>query len=281
MKDTLGDRMKNFYEDRFRYYLPRRAYTIIRVDGKAFHSYTKGLSRPFDFGLISDMDQTAAYLCKNIMGAKFAYVQSDEISVLLTDFDDLSTQAWFDNNLQKMASVASSMATVKFNELRLKRNLKIMEDIRRPDEPFLDLDKQKLAMFDARVFQIPSAMEVENYFIWRQQDATRNSISSVAQSMFSHKELHGKSTDEMQEMIFQEGINWNDYLYREKRGGVVSKVEVKVPNVNKLEAVESTNITPEKMFTTRTKWEAIETPIFTQDREFLRGLIPNFSGSRE
>lgn len=281
MKDTLGDRMKNFYEDRFRYYLPRRAYTIIRVDGKAFHSYTKGLSRPFDFGLISDMDQTAAYLCKNIMGAKFAYVQSDEISVLLTDFDDLSTQAWFDNNLQKMASVASSMATAKFNELRLKRNLKIIEDIRRPDEPFLDLDKQKLAMFDARVFQIPSAMEVENYFIFRQQDATRNSISSVAQSMFSHKELHGKSTDEMQEMIFQEGINWNDYLYREKRGGVVSKVEVKVPNVNKLEAVESTNITPEKMFTTRTKWETVETPIFTKDRGFLRGLIPNFSGSDE
>lgn len=281
MKDTLGDRMKNFYEDRFRYYLPRRAYTIIRVDGKAFHSYTKGLSRPFDFGLISDMDQTAAYLCKNIMGAKFAYVQSDEISVLLTDFDDLSTHAWFDNNLQKMASVASSMATAKFNELRLKRNLKIIEDIRRPDEPFLDLDKQKLAMFDARVFQIPSAMEVENYFIFRQQDATRNSISSVAQSMFSHKELHGKSTDEMQEMIFQEGINWNDYLYREKRGGVVSKVEVKVPNVNKLEAVESTNITPEKMFTTRTKWETVETPIFTKDRGFLRGLIPNFSGSDE
>lgn len=281
MKDTLGDRMKNFYEDRFRYYLPRRAYTIIRVDGKAFHSYTKGLSRPFDFGLISDMDQTAAYLCKNIMGAKFAYVQSDEISVLLTDFDDLSTQAWFDNNLQKMTSVASSMATAKFNELRLRRNLKIMEDIRRPDEPFLDWDKQKLAMFDARVFQIPSAMEVENYFIFRQQDATRNSISSVAQSMFSHKELHGKSTDEMQEMIFQKGINWNDYLYREKRGGVVSKVEVKVPNVNKLKSVESTKIIPDEMFTTRTKWETIETPIFTKDREFLRGLIPNFLGNGE
>jgi tRNA(His) 5'-end guanylyltransferase len=119
MRDDLGNRMKENYENRTRISLPRRSYTVIRIDGKAFHTYTKGLNRPFDRRLIEDMNATAAYLCKNIMGAKLAYVQSDEISIVITDFEDISTQAWFDNNLQKMCSVAASMATSEFNRLRL------------------------------------------------------------------------------------------------------------------------------------------------------------------
>ena len=172
--------MKEYYENRTRNFLPRRTYTIIRVDGKAFHTYTRGLETPFDGKLVSDMDETACYMCKNVQGAKFAFVQSDEISILLTDFDSLTTDAWFDGNVQKMASVSSSLATAKFNALR-------------PD---------KIALFDSRVFSIPSTVEVANYFIWRQQDATRNSISSVAQSMFSHSELENKNTNQMQEMCF-------------------------------------------------------------------------------
>jgi len=277
MKDVLGDRMKSFYEDRTRISLQRRTYTIIRIDGKAFHTYTKGLKRPFDVGLIADMDATAAYLCKNIMGAKLAYVQSDEISVLLTDFDDLGTQAWFDNNLQKMASIAASMATSEFNRLRLKRDLSILEDV----------GQFKMAMFDARVFQIPTLTEVMNYFIWRQQDATRNSISSVAQSLYSHKELNGVSGDQKQEMIFQKGINWNDYSYREKRGGVITKVTYVNGVQSKLYEIDAegtfywNNSMTDGLTTklpdgavVRNKWEGVETPIFTQDKGFLKNIIP-------
>ncbi len=269
MKDALGDRMKEFYEDRTRIKLPRRTYTIIRIDGKAFHTYTKGLQRPFDDGLIEDMNLTTAYLCKNIQGAKFGYVQSDEISLVLTDFDELGTHAWFDNNLQKMVSVAASMATAKFNELRTLRMLKNADT----NNAIYLIESFKLAMFDARAFQIPFIDEVENYFIWRQQDAVRNSISSVAQSLYSHKELNGKKTDQMQEMIFQKGINWNEYAPRKKRGCVIRKVErvFKKPS-NYYDP--NTSYIPTSMTFTRNVWEADEeTPIFTQDREFIRGLL--------
>ena len=259
--DALGDRMKEFYEDRTRIKLPRRTFTIIRIDGKAFHTYTKGLKRPFDDGLIEDMNATTAYLCKNIQGAKFGYVQSDEISLVLTDFDDLGTHAWFDNNLQKMVSVAASMATAEFNKLRLKR---FMEDTMIVVEPE-DIGKFKMAEFDARAFQIPFIDEVKNYFIWRQQDAVRNSISSVAQSLYSTKELHGVKTDQMQEMIFQKGINWNDCDFRKKRGAVIGKVEVTTTNANGT--------------FTRNKWQEIHTPIFTQDPFFLSGLLSNSKGN--
>ena len=255
MKDQLGDRMKEFYEDRTRIKLPRRTFTIIRIDGKAFHTYTKGLERPFDDGLIEDMNATTAYLCKNIQGVKFGYVQSDEISLVLTDFDDLGTHAWFDNNLQKMVSVAASMATSEFNRLRMMRNSKDGAlDIR-------EIALFKMGQFDARAFQIPFIDEVENYFIWRQQDAVRNSISSVAQSLYSPRELHGVKTDQMQELIFQKGINWNDYSTRQKRGSVIRKFDVEL---------KSGDVTY-----TRSKWkEDTNTPTFTQDRNYIKSLLP-------
>jgi len=252
--DDLGNRMKEFYENRARMYLPRRTYAVIRIDGKAFHTYTKGLKRPFDDGLIEDMNLTAAYLCKNIQGAKCAYVQSDEISVLITDFDDVTTDAWYDNNIQKIVSVSASMATNKFNELRIKRALSSFENPFRTDDIIMGCFK-KLAEFDARVFTIPARQEVINYFIWRQQDATRNSISSVAQSLYSPKELHGKKTDVMQDMIFEKGINWNEYDYRRKRGAIIKKVEYL------------------KNGARRNKWEAVETPIFTQNKEFFDDIL--------
>jgi tRNA(His) 5'-end guanylyltransferase len=266
--DALGDRMKSFYEDRTRIKLPRRTYTIIRIDGKAFSNYTKGLERPFDQGLIEDMNATTAYLCKNIQGAKFGYAQSDEISLVLTDFDDLGTHAWFDNNLQKMVSVAASMATSEFNRLRLMRDSK--EGALNMRELHLFL----MAEFDARAFQIPFIDEVCNYFIWRQQDAVRNSISSVAQSLYSTKELHGVKTSGMQELIFQKGINWNDYDFRKKRGGIISKVEkVFVKRTATAESQEDTVIIPESDIYKRNVWELVETPIFTQNKDFLRDIL--------
>jgi tRNA(His) guanylyltransferase len=249
MKDAIGDRMKSQYEYRSRYKLPRRSYTIIRVDGKAFSSYTRGLDKPFDDALIADMDATAAYLCKNMMGAKLAFVQSDEISIILTDFDTLQTQAWFDNNIQKMCSVSASMATSEFNYQRFVRYCV-------GSGGNIDLDKFRRAEFDARVFQIPEKEEVLNYLIWRQQDTVRNSIASVAQTMYSQKELEGKNSNDQQEMIFQKGTNWNDLPVRYKRGRLILKEEYEVED------------------TTRTRWVSTDPETFTQNRELLYTLIP-------
>jgi tRNA(His) 5'-end guanylyltransferase len=232
---------------------------------------------------MEDMDATAAYLCKNIQGAKFAYVQSDEISILITDFDDLGTHAWFDNNLQKMASVSASMATAEFNRLRLMRGFGNYEQT--PMQGRAIISQFNMAQFDARVFQIPFAAEVENYFIWRQQDATRNSISSAAQSLYSPKELNGVKTDGMQEMLFQKGINWNNYSPREKRGSLIRKVERKFIKSDSIKAVAktpNTQVIDDKHIFTRSKWEADpETPIFTQDREYLRSFFPNYEQQKE
>lgn len=237
MRDDLGNRMKDFYESRTRYKLPRRTYTIIRIDGKAFHTYTRGLVRPFDEKLTQDMNEVAKFLCEEIQGAKFAYVQSDEISILLTDFDKLNTDAWFDGNIQKMVSVSASIATAKFNELR----------------------PSKMAFFDSRVFTMPNYMEVANYFVWRQQDAVRNSIQSVAQSLYSDKELLKKSTSEMQDMCFDKGLNWNDLNPMYKRGRLIEKDTIEVN---------------EPVSHNKSIWNVTIPPIFTKQREYLIDLIP-------
>ena len=225
MKDDLGKRMKEFYEIRTRTFLPRRTYTIIRIDGKAFHTYTRGLKRPFDDGLIEDMDLTTKYLCENIQGCKLGYVQSDEISLLLTDFDNLQTCAWFDGQVQKIVSVSASLATAKFNQLRILRELKSEEDNISTNDYCNSIECTKLAHFDSRVFTIPNINEVGNYFIWRQKDAERNSIQSLGQSLYSHKELENKNSSDIQEMCFQKGHNWNDLKPEYKRGRLVLKQE--------------------------------------------------------
>lgn len=287
MKDELGDRMKSYYEDRTRYNLPRRTFTIIRIDGKAFHTYTKGLKRPFDHDLIDDMNSTTKFLCENIQGAKIGYVQSDEISILLTDFDKIGTDAWFDGNIQKMVSISASLATSEFNQLRTERFLKsqikdyVTGHSYDPDLVNFDfslvLSKLKTAHFDARAFTIPSEEEVINYFIWRQQDATRNSISSVAQSLYSHKELTGKSTDEMQEMIFQKAQNWNDYPIGQKRGRAVVK-RIKLVPISKQAAEKAKDksvfvVNNDGVFVERNSWTIVDPPIFTSDKDFIRHEI--------
>jgi len=252
-KDQLGDRMKEFYEDRSRIYLPRRTYSVIRIDGKAFHTYTKGLERPFDMPFIEDMDKTAAYLCKNIQGAKFAFVQSDEISIVLTDFEKIQTSAWYDGNIQKITSVSASIATAKFNELRVQRAYYSNEELGYG----LDEIKPNLAFFDSRVFTIPAREEVINYCIWRQQDTVRNSISSVAQSLYSPKELHGKNTNVQQEMIFQKGINWDKYNPKLKRGRIILKEIYSLSNG-----------------AVRSRWVSVAPPTFTKERDFFNDLLP-------
>jgi len=274
--DPLGDRMKKFYENRTKQYLPRRTYTMIRIDGKAFHSYTRGLKRPFDDGLMNDMDETAIYLCKNIQGAKLAYVQSDEISILLTDFESFATDAWFDGNIQKIVSVSASMAAAKFNQLRWIRfvNSKYNDTTEKVEWLwFMAAAKLKLGEFDARTFTIPSRTEVSNYFVWRQQDATRNSISSLAQSLYSPKDLMGCGSNKLQEMCHEKGTNWNDFDPKYKRGRLILKEVFDTESDWKtIDTVDNPLIDETGVF--RSHWVMYEPPVFTEDKEFLTKIIP-------
>lgn len=267
-KDSLGDRMKS-YEGISRIYLTKRVPVIIRIDGKAFHSFTKGFRRPFDEILIKAMQETAKYLCKNIMGCKIAYTQSDEISLLLEDYERVETQPWFENNLQKIVSVSASMATMAFNRAfadAVNERYSYYTGINADEWTGSTEEFDKLfdnyfakigtAMFDSRVFILPKE-EVCNYFIWRQQDATRNSIQMVAQSLFSHRQLQNKNCDQLQEMMFQEhNINWNDYPTVYKRGSCVTKEQYTENDVTRSRWVVDTNI-----------------PIFTQDRNYIDRLV--------
>ena len=283
MKNDIGKRMKEFYEVRTRTYLPRRTNTIIRIDGKSFHTYTKGLGRPFDKSLIEDMVETTKFLCKEIQGAKLGFCQSDEISILLTDYDKIGTHAWFDGQVQKIVSVAASLAAAKFNQLRYIRMQEISKSEESDFETFVydSLRSMPLAVFDARVFSIPQMHEVVNYFIWRQEDATRNSISMVAQANFSHNQLHKKTTSNMQDMLMEKGINWNDYSSSEKRGSLIKKVYTTwIMNDN--DPKTATQVVPnmsspllanQKEFS-RGTWKAIDTPIFTEDKDSIFNLMP-------
>jgi tRNA(His) 5'-end guanylyltransferase len=207
MQDAMGDRMKDI-ESRTRYFLPRRCYTLLRIDGKSFHTYTRGLDRPFDDGLRSDMQETTRLLCVNIQGAKLGYTQSDEISLLLTDFDDIATDAWFDGNLQKIVSVSASMASAYFNKLRANRNV-----------------QKDVAVFDSRAWTTADPWEAYNTFLWRQKDCTKNAVQMVARSLASHKECTNKNFSELNELIFQKGGNFNNYPTDCKRGAFTYKTE--------------------------------------------------------
>jgi len=248
--DLLGDRMKTQYENRTRIMLPRRTYTIIRLDGKAFHSFTKGMKRPFDKGFMNVMDETSKFLCKEIQGAIMGYTQSDEISILLTDFEKDTTDAWFDGNIQKIVSVSASMAGTIFNHW-------MNTNWGGPVKP------KGLAFFDARTFTIPDPTEVENYFIWRQKDATRNSLSMHAQTLFSHKELNGKSQEVLHNMIHEKEENWNDLPNGFKRGRTYYKKE---------KHIMSEDLFDQTIYTKKS-WE-LSTPDFLKKREFLTNLIP-------
>jgi tRNA(His) guanylyltransferase len=236
--DQFGDRMKN-YENAYRTKLPKRLPVIIRIDGKAFHTYTRGMKKPFDEELTSTFWETCKFLTANVMGCKLAYHQSDEISLLLTNYDKLTTESWFDNNLQKIVSIAASLTTAKFNEIMREKY---------PDKSF--------ALFDARAWVLPHD-EVCNYFLWRQQDATKNSVSMVSQANFPHKQLQGLNGSQMQDkLILEKGINWNDLPVWQKRGVCIVKEFYS------------------KNGALRSRWSVDhETPIFSQDREYIEQYI--------
>lgn len=237
IKHTLGDRMKR-YEEVQQGRLLRRTPVIIRLDGKAFHTFTRGLVKPWDEDLSNAMVNTMVECCDQIQGAIFGYTQSDEISILLQDWATFDTDGWYDYKVQKIVSVAASLATATFNR-----------SFSRPDG--------KLALFDARVFNVPHT-DVNNYFVWRQGDAVRNSISGLAQSKFSHKALQGKNASQMQDMLHAEfGINWNDTPTRYKRG-IAYRETMRLATTN-----------GEDLLSLLTNEVDLEIPTFSQDRAYV------------
>lgn len=231
--DDLGNRMKEYYENIPKTKLMRRCPVIMRCDGKSFHTFSRNFQKPFDEVLIKTMQETMKYLCKNIQGCVLGYTQSDEITLVLVDYKKFTSQAWFDYEVQKICSIAASMATMKFNQVFKELSYKESENLEIicRKNPYLEnrdcLTKisnvhtnsaEKGAMFDCRCFNIPKE-EVTNCIYWRQLDATRNSIQMVGQANFSHKELQNKSCNDIQDMLMtQKGINWNDLPIYQKRG---------------------------------------------------------------
>lgn len=202
MKNTLSDRMKA-YEQACDISLPQHLPMIIRLDGKAFHAWTKrvGCERPFDHRLINLMTETARYLCEMIDGAILAYTQSDEISILVRDDLNTNSEAWFGKRIQKIVSISAAFATYYFNA----------------HSPF---EVKEPAFFDARAFVLPES-DIRNYFIWRQEDASSNSLSMLAQSLYPHDALQFKDAAALQELCWQKGQNWNHLTTVEKRGTCV------------------------------------------------------------
>ena len=261
-KNTLGARMK-VYEAVSKNYLMRRTPVIIRLDGKAFHTFTRGLDKPFDIDFVNIMQQTMLHLCENIQGCVLGYTQSDEITLVLVDYQDRDTCAWFDNQVQKIASISASMATLYFNRELSEMLRDLEEDLAAADYSLPQAhmyetnskkydkwyDKEYKALFDSRVFNVPQ-YEVINNLIWRQQDATRNSINSVAQSLFSHKELQGINSKDLQnKMLIEKNVNWNDFSTTLKRGSCAIKND-------------------------DGKWVIDnEIPIFTEDRNYIDRLV--------
>lgn len=243
-KDSLGDRMKR-YESTTKHQLLARTPVIIRIDGRAFHTFAKRITRfdqvmkdldtPFSAVMHKLMVETTRDLVNNVQNCVLGYTQSDEISLMLRDWDTHETQQWFGGAHQKMVSVSASIATASFNFHAASVGFR--------QDTFADV-----AQFDSRVYNLPKE-EVTNYFIWRQQDASRNSVQMLGHHHFSQKQMHGKNNSQVQDMLMLEkNVNWNDLPTWMKRGTCVVP-EYTVGGIDE------------------------EIPIFTQNREYVEQLL--------
>jgi tRNA(His) 5'-end guanylyltransferase len=282
--DDLGTRMKSFYEDIPKTKLMRRTPVAIRIDGKAFHTFTRGFEKPFDSILIKTMQETTKYLCENIQGCVLGYTQSDEITLILVDYKKLTSSAWFDYEVQKICSIAASMATMAFNRIFREKVESFIEEGGAVSLAQLNYNQMKMeshlkaiekgAMFDARCFNIPKE-EVTNLIYWRQLDATRNSIQMVGQAYFSHNELHEKSCNMIQDMLHEEkGINWNDYPIHQKRGTCVVRRPIQTERVETC-GTQDGELRNKQIISVHEEWVIdTEIPIFKgEDREYIEKLV--------
>ena len=256
----LGDKMKKFEAVFDQFLLPETPY-VVRLDGKAFHTYTKGLKRPFDERLHKLMTETTKFLVKETK-ADLGYTQSDEISLIFEGQEDNQ----YGGRVNKLNSVFSSLSTYFFN-----KNV----------EKLLPEKADKVALFDCRTFNIPDKVNLWKYIYWRERDATKNSISMAAQSVYSDKELFKKNSSDKQEMLFQKGINWNDYPSWAKRGSYVKTVVIKKvftnEEIEKLPERHLARQSPGVPFI-RTETVRVECPPFAQitnkDGFVFRGELP-------
>jgi len=254
MKDNFGDRMKDYESQetssRFIPLLPIYA----RIDGRSFSRFTQGFERPYDRSISRAMVETTKFLVEETH-AIIGYTQSDEIS-LLWQQDSYDSEMFFNGKKQKLVSVLAGMASAKFMQHCL-----IESDNK-------ELSKKAWATipaFDARVFQLPNKMEAANAFLWREKDATKNAISMAARHFYSAKELHGKSSSEMQEMIFQKGQNFNDYPAFFKRGTFVRRIVEERPFTNEeLAKIPEKHRPLDNIFVTRSKVIQLEMPNFSK-----------------
>lgn len=244
-KDPIMKRMKDLYELRQRHYLTRRTPVIIRCDLKAAHTYCKPLKDKFHEGFIKVMNLTAIKLAEEIQGCQIAYIQSDEVSILLHDYKRLTSDAWFNYCQNKVESISAAIASATFSL----NSWHIWKD-------FSD-SYQKSAYFDSRSFNLPES-DVCNYFYARQRDAVKNSINSLAQSLYHYSELQGKNSSQLQEMCFQAGVNWNDLPTYKKRGRCV----IKQTYTNEEGAIRSHWVVDN------------EIPEFSQDRNYIEKYLP-------
>lgn len=235
--DLIGDRFKD-YENVNRNYLTIRTPVIIRLDGKGFSQYTKNFQKPWSTEIRDAFICGCVDLYKNIQGLKLIFLQSDELSLLITDYDNLKTSSWFDKNIQKMVSVSSSILTASFNKYMWENKI-----------------TNKTGYFDSRTFILPKE-EVNNYFIFRQQDSSRNSISSLAQQYFSHKQLQNKSSKDKQNMLIKEKIDWHDLDVWKKRGYCVLRNKIEKNNTIRHVVEPDWNI-----------------PIFSEDRNYINKFV--------
>ena len=285
VNDALGTRMKEFYEGISKTRLMRRTPVAIRIDGKAFHTLTRGFQKPFDLVLMQSMQETMKYLCENIQGCVFGYTQSDEITLILIDYQKFTSSAWFDYEVQKICSIAASMATMKFNQAFTGYAKTFISDCassyyteRTCDEGSVEARLcdayQKAvkmgAMFDARCFNIPKE-EVANLIYWRQLDATRNSIQMVGQTYFSHKELQNKSCNDIQNMLLtQKDVNWNSFPIDCKRGAACIKTAEEVVTMDFPTALDK----PLRGVLTCSGWKIDkEMPILKEDWNYINQFI--------
>lgn len=244
MPDSLGDRMKR-YETVSSGALTTRMPVIVRIDGRAFHTYTRGF-RPFDHVLQKTMVQAAQKVAEEMQGFEVAYHQSDEVSFLLTDYAELNTSAWFDYVTQKVCTISASVMTAWFNKLMLDNlhnpwrfdpNYNPTQ-VRYVDREFTNYEElissvkagKKIAYFDARAFNVPKE-DVTNYYLWRAKDWERNSISMYCRQFFSAKQLHGQGRSDQHEMLHGIGKNWATDVMPEFRNGsfiLPDKIETSV-----------------------------------------------------
>lgn len=287
-RSDLANRMKEFYETIPKTKLMRRCPVVVRLDMRTGHTFCRGFERPFDEVFIKSMQETAKYMCENVQGCVLSYQQSDEISLILVDYKKLNSSAFFDYEVQKVCSITASMATMAFNKyfsinmdnwgydnmpgwIDGGTNEKINPQLKKLCDSYIAAN-EKGAMFDSRCFNIPKE-EVTNYIYWRQLDASRNSIQMVGQADFSHKELHKKTTNQIQDMLMtQKGINWNDFPAYQKRGSCCIKEIYYVGKNGEEVPVEDSN---KDDVTKRSRWIIDDNiPIFKgEDRQYIENLI--------